>query len=437
MRRCGIAFALLSVSFDPDRDTPEVLASTRGASGADPAIWHFVTGSSERRSNTSRRIRRLGHPRGAGGPGDRSQPADGASSTRDGTLRDGPQRQRLDARGSDQAELRKCARGASERPARAAFTAAERRVIRRLADAGGGAAFLNALPYNTEPPPGGATLRSFRGVVRHQTAHCLEAALVGRGHPRAARLSAARSQLRVDRRARSRDLRLSARASGWGSIARSRDPGLHGRKPVFTSRRAISRSVMSIRTSTYTGRITGYAVVDLRVMGDLRLAAVDDERVEGRADAARLAAPVACARRTARYRPAGAHGIARSEKSTRRSRCTTRGRDRWTRAAAPSSCVTRSKAGQSRSKSRVGLVIGSCFACRSASSNRFDSASPRVFSAATDSWNIASRRAASSRQDPLRIGQLRPVAALGLLVPHDPAQVRVDDERRLAARAAC
>ena len=31
--------------------------------------------------------------------------------------------------------------------------------------------------YNTEPPPGRATLRSFRGVVRHHTAHCLEAVL--------------------------------------------------------------------------------------------------------------------------------------------------------------------------------------------------------------------------------------------------------------------
>jgi hypothetical protein len=37
--------------------------------------------------------------------------------------------------------------------------------------------YLNALPYNTEPPPGRATLRSFRGVARHHTAHCLEAAL--------------------------------------------------------------------------------------------------------------------------------------------------------------------------------------------------------------------------------------------------------------------
>ncbi len=35
--------------------------------------------------------------------------------------------------------------------------------------------WLNALPYNTEK--GGETLRSFRGVVRTGTAHCLEAAL--------------------------------------------------------------------------------------------------------------------------------------------------------------------------------------------------------------------------------------------------------------------
>ena len=39
---------------------------------------------------------------------------------------------------------------------------------------------------------------------------------------------------------------------------------------------------------------------------------------------------------------------------------------------------------QSRSKSRTGLVTGSSRAWRSASSKRFDSASPRVFSASTD-----------------------------------------------------
>ena len=38
-------------------------------------------------------------------------------------------------------------------------------------------AFLNALPYNTEPPPDRPTLRTFRGVIARHTAHCLEAAL--------------------------------------------------------------------------------------------------------------------------------------------------------------------------------------------------------------------------------------------------------------------
>ena len=62
-------------------------------------------------------------------------------------------------------------------PPRSAFTAAERRLIQRLSTPSAVQRYLNALPYNTEPPPGRATLRSFRGVVRHGTAHCLEAAL--------------------------------------------------------------------------------------------------------------------------------------------------------------------------------------------------------------------------------------------------------------------
>ena len=58
-----------------------------------------------------------------------------------------------------------------------AFTGAERRVIGRCRTPAAVQQYLNGLPYNTEPPPGGATLRSFRGVVRHGTAHCMEAAL--------------------------------------------------------------------------------------------------------------------------------------------------------------------------------------------------------------------------------------------------------------------
>jgi hypothetical protein len=65
----------------------------------------------------------------------------------------------------------------AEAPARTAFSRAERRMIDRLRTPFAVQRFLNDLPYNTEPAPGRATLRSFRGVLRHGTAHCLEAAL--------------------------------------------------------------------------------------------------------------------------------------------------------------------------------------------------------------------------------------------------------------------
>src|SRR5205814_720916 len=62
-------------------------------------------------------------------------------------------------------------------PPLSAFTPKERRVLARVRTPRQVQRFLNALPYNTEPPPGGATLRTFRGVIREHTAHCLEAAL--------------------------------------------------------------------------------------------------------------------------------------------------------------------------------------------------------------------------------------------------------------------
>ena len=53
----------------------------------------------------------------------------------------------------------------------------------------------------------------------------------------------------------------------WGSVARSRDPGLHGRQPVFRTARALASSYIEPYVD-FTGRITGYAVVDLRTLGD-------------------------------------------------------------------------------------------------------------------------------------------------------------------------
>jgi hypothetical protein len=54
----------------------------------------------------------------------------------------------------------------------------------------------------------------------------------------------------------------------WGSVARSRDPGLHGRKPIFRTARALALSYVDPYID-FSGRITGYTVVDLRAaLGD-------------------------------------------------------------------------------------------------------------------------------------------------------------------------
>jgi hypothetical protein len=67
----------------------------------------------------------------------------------------------------------------------------------------------------------------------------------------------------------------------WGSVARSRDPGLHGRKPVFATPRALAASYLDEYVDL-TGRITAFALVDLRVMGayDWRLSGKNVWKVE-------------------------------------------------------------------------------------------------------------------------------------------------------------
>ena len=68
---------------------------------------------------------------------------------------------------------------------------------------------------------------------------------------------------------------------GWGSVARSRDPGLHGRKPVFATPRALALSYVDPYID-FTGRVKAYAVVDLRVLGnyDWRLSEKNVWKVE-------------------------------------------------------------------------------------------------------------------------------------------------------------
>jgi hypothetical protein len=68
----------------------------------------------------------------------------------------------------------------------------------------------------------------------------------------------------------------------WGSVARSRDPGLHGRRPVFRTARALAMSYFDPYIDE-TGCLTAFAVVDLRkVLGryDWRLAEHNIWKVE-------------------------------------------------------------------------------------------------------------------------------------------------------------
>jgi hypothetical protein len=160
------------------------------------------------------------------------------------------------------------------------FTRAERRLIAQLKTPLAVQRWLNGLPYNTEPPPGRATLRSFRGVMRHHAAHCLEAAISAatileqHGYPPLVMSFESIDEL-------DHVIFVYQRGGRWGSVARSRDPGLHGRKPVFATPRALAGSYLDPYVDL-TGRVTGFAVVDLRVLGnyDWRLADTNVWRVE-------------------------------------------------------------------------------------------------------------------------------------------------------------
>jgi hypothetical protein len=145
------------------------------------------------------------------------------------------------------------------------FTPAERRLVLALRTPAQVQRFLNRLPYNTEPPPNRDTLRSFRQVLRHRRAHCLEAALAAacileqHGYPPL--LMSLESVDGLDH-----VIFVYKRHGRWGSVARSRDPGLHGRKAVYSSLRALAESYFDAYID-WTGCLTGYGTVDLAVMG--------------------------------------------------------------------------------------------------------------------------------------------------------------------------
>lgn len=150
----------------------------------------------------------------------------------------------------------------SASPPNLPFTRAERRIVDTLRTPAAVQAWLNSLPYNTEKS--GGTQRSFRGVVGTGMAHCMEAALSAavileqRGY--APLVMSLESIDQLDH-----VIFIYRGRRGWGSVARSRDPGLHGRKPVFRRARDLALSYVD-EYIDLTGGIRGYGVADLRTL---------------------------------------------------------------------------------------------------------------------------------------------------------------------------
>lgn len=153
---------------------------------------------------------------------------------------------------------------AHDRPVKKDFTDREWRIIGAHRTPEQVQRFLREIPYNREP--GGETCYSFRRVLQEDQAHCLEGALVAavileqHGYPPV--VVSIESQDKLDH-----VLVLFKRNGRIGSVARSRDIGLHGRKPVFRTVRDLVMSYFEPYVDK-TGRVTGYGVASLYELGD-------------------------------------------------------------------------------------------------------------------------------------------------------------------------
>ena len=152
----------------------------------------------------------------------------------------------------------------AKRPGRAAFTAAEWRLVQRLNTPAKVQKYFSSLPYNRET--NGPTCRSFREVVRCKEAHCLEsavgAAVILEQHGYLPLLLDLESHDLLDH-----VLFVFKSNGAWGSIGRSRDLGLHGRKPVYRSLRDLAWSYFEPYVD-FTGRLKAYGLTSLCDLGD-------------------------------------------------------------------------------------------------------------------------------------------------------------------------
>jgi hypothetical protein len=150
------------------------------------------------------------------------------------------------------------------KPNRENFTSREWRLVQQLNTPAKVQRYLSLMPYNWEKD--GATIRSFREMLKNNEVHCLEAAVsaavIMEQHGFPPLLLDLESWDLLDH------VVFVFRERGrWGAIARSRDRGLHGRKPVFRSIRDLVWSYFDTYVD-FTGRIKGYGVTSLYELGN-------------------------------------------------------------------------------------------------------------------------------------------------------------------------
>lgn len=148
-------------------------------------------------------------------------------------------------------------------PSRRSFTRKEWELVQSLRKPAQVQRFFTSMPYNWER--NGGTLRSLREVLKRNEAHCLEAAvgaaviLEQHGYPPL--LLDIESQDLLDH-----VIFVFQKDRLWGAIGRSRDIGLHGRKPVFRSLRDLTWSYFDPYVD-FSGRIKGYGLTNLYDLG--------------------------------------------------------------------------------------------------------------------------------------------------------------------------
>lgn len=144
------------------------------------------------------------------------------------------------------------------------FTAQEWKLVQRLNTPARVQRFFSALPYNWERD--GGTMRSFRQVMKTGEAHCLEAAVgaavILEQHGLPPLLMDLESVDLLDH-----VIFVFKQDGRWGSIGRSRDIGLHGRKPVFRTLRELAWSYFDPYVD-FTGRLKGYGLTSLYDLGN-------------------------------------------------------------------------------------------------------------------------------------------------------------------------